>query len=353
MKRPHLMFLGMAAAVIMVLSSAAPAQGVKENKAKSKKHFDRAVKFFTAGEYEDALIDFEASYNYRPHWKLKYNIAMCHYNLKNYLGAAGFLIEFLDEGKGKVPEGQRIHVEGVLEESKSNLGIIRLTGKVPESVVDIDGEKHEVNRSGQEILLIPGEHNVFVALGKSVIVNKIMMLEAGKVNKIEVKESGGAGEQEEGKGGKEVEIKKKEPPVEQPVKKAPAPNKKKNTRTGAWVTLAAGLALIVGGGVTVGLGANEASLMQEAEDEYDEKLDDPAVTQEQLDDIRKRRDGHYDTSKELYNATYGLMAAGGALAVTSIVLFVLSMKKKEAKAETKKKASVLFGPGELALRIAF
>jgi hypothetical protein len=338
----------------LVLCRPGFSQDDAEKKKKAKKHFARALDFFDKGKYEDALIDFEASYTYRAHWKLKYNLALCHYKLGHHLEAAGLIKEFLAEGKGKISAEEKKLAENVLDDLKTKTGVLTVTGKVKGAVIKVDGEVVKGAKPGDEIFLLPGKHHVLAKSGAEVLVDEDIEFKAGQSKEIRVTllevEKKPVVNPEPGPG--------EEKPVKKPfkakteVKTRKADRKPPSMSTAGWAVLGVGSAFLVAGIVMGGLAGHERTLMKDAEDEYRTLYEVPGATQEELDVIKAKRDDHYDRGLSYLFSMAGLLAVGCAAAgASAALLFISSKKKTETRILTGPELSL--GPGSLTLRLHF
>ena len=335
------------------------AQGEQENPAKD--HFYKGLGLYQAKKYKEALDAFEEAYRIHPHWKLRYNIAMCHYMLKHNAQAANQISAFLEEGGDEVPLDQVNHAGHILEELEDKVGILRVWGKLGKSVVIVDGRVLEDIEPGKAVFLEPGLHSVSIVLGKNALVEEEIDMEAGKARTINVKIKGDEPEDEiiyAGDGS--ADDMKTEPGPEhlidggivaEPV--APGKNRKKMsaTRKAAWATLAGGLGMWLACAVTGGLVLSEKSDMRDAEDEYLEIFaQDPDSAR--LDELRKERDDHFDKGGGLVTASNVLLGLGGAFMAAMAVLFIVEETGK-GEAKTGKRQALTVGPGSLHLTLDF
>jgi hypothetical protein len=351
-------FFSLAAAIVFMMSVGASGQEGSEKQA--EKHFKAGVKFFNGNKFEKALKEFEASYAIYAHWKIRFNIGLCLVELKQDLEAAGQFQAFIEEGGSEVSADQLKEAQELLGELKKKLGTLVLTGQSGPWDVTIDGKLREGVKEGQDIILSTGTHSIKVAAGGKTVIEKQVNLEAGKTQKLAVP----LPETKKVEKVKEPEktVKPEKTPdkavVEGETGKKPekgsttAAGKKRNgAMWGAgWGLFAAGVASLAVGGAMGGLEKKENDLMKDAENEYMDGFG--TLTAEQLDEIKDRRDSHYDKSRTCYFAMWGLLGGGAALVIASIPLFVLSGKKKS---EGKKGASatVLGGPWSLSVNVEF
>ena len=352
---------GLAAAAVLPLlwMLASPAGAAdKDDEEKAKKHFFRAITFFEEGRYEDALIDFEASYAFHPLWKVKFNIAVCHFALDHYMDAAEYILSFLEEGGDDVTIEERAQSEELIGKLEKKLGVLRLVGEYTSFSVSIDGKPPRAALSGQEFFLEPGSHALEIVLNDDVELSVTAEVVAGEKTEIVLKSSG--------KG------KAKETPivVQKPVEKAGAAagksqeGKEEEPRGGGSrhpkmkpMTIA-GITLLGGGGalliascVTGGLVFRGKSLIKNVEDDYIAAYESGAPD-EDLADLLETRDDYADTARKLADATTALIAVGGAAAAAGIVLLGVSAAGGKS-AEKKTAAMLLPGPGSLSLVVSF
>jgi len=323
-------------------------------KDKSKMHFERAVQFYKQGKYQDALIDFQAAYDYRPHWQIKYNLAMCHYYLQSYVQAAKEIAQFYKEGKGNIDLDQLKSAQGILTEIRKKIAVLVVTGDFEggEAVVAVDAEAWDDLEPGEEMFLEPGRHHVTVTFRETTIIDKDVTFEPGSSK--EIFASTATSEQAEdvdmdaGEGAAVDDRPVSPEPEDEPPVTSRKPTSRK--KAAAWATLAIGAAFLAAGCVTAGLGTAKKQDMERLENEYMEKYNDSLTTVSELEAILAARDDKYEASSGFYAATYALLAAGGALAVVSITLFVLSRKDGRDEAQS---AFIHAGPGALQLEILF
>jgi flagellar basal body-associated protein FliL len=343
-------------AAAVCLSVARPAAAGDTAKEKAKIHFDRAIKFFEKGEYADALIDFEASFQYRPHWLLKYNIAACHYYLKHDIEALKLLSEFLTEGGDEIKLEQKQQALIFMKELKGKVGTLALIGVEAPTTVAIDSEEPVTVTADGEIYVKKGKHEVKIAQGGKTIMNKTISFIPGE--KVEVI-------------AKVVTVKPPPPPPEEKKKEIVPPTVEKKEAGGAeetekkptaggpaamkrnaWITLGLGAGLLAGGIVAGGFTLSEKAKMDDAERDYKNGYDDPAVTESQLIAMKDRMDEHQGKAAKALIATLVLLPAGGALAAASVALFVISSKKgKESKPAAS--SGLVVTPWSVALVLPF
>jgi len=313
----------------------------------SEKLFTEGVKYFKKGQYEEALDMFLETYRMTPHWKLKYNIAMCYYEMKDEIKAAGELSEFLEEGGEDIPEKQKKLSDKTLGELKKKLGIARIIGDVAGMVVTIDGSPVEGVESGKDIFLAPGSHLVEISFDQNVVLDEEITLDPGGSVELRPEKKAPVVEPE-------VVEPEEEPAAPEPAVQAVADEKEPagtgKKRMAAWGVLAGALASLAAGGVMGGMAMKEKGDMTDARDEY---LDIYRTNFAEAERLKEEGDDHYDKAKGYALAADVLFPLGGALAVTSIILFVVSRKEKKKKIGPASGAGVFWTGNALAVEFSF
>jgi len=340
--------------IVLGLSFAGAVFAQVSEKEKAKEHFDRGVKFFKEGKFQDALMDFESSYHFRPHWMLLFNIASCHYELGNHLKAAETISSFLAAAKGETPEEKmKLGIE-LLASVKKKLGVLKLTWADEAPAVTIDGNRKENLASGQDIFLHPGSHVVMITAGGKIVVNEDIVLEEGTEKHLDIASLAGEGAAgEEGAPGPPEKIQPEEEKGETAAGAPAAAEKKKKLKQAAWATLALGAGLLAGGAVTAGLSWNQKEMMLDSRKDFLDAYDDRSVSEHELEDMEDRVMEHRDKGRELFVASAVLFAAGGVLAAAAAVTGILSLRRGREKAGSQPRLSFLFPGGSLILHVEF
>ena len=107
-----------------LLLQAGPARA-QEDKAKAKKHFKQGTILYDEGNYEAALVEFRASYEANPNWKMRYYVAVTLQALHRFVEAEEELKLYLEEGGDDVSEKKKSEVEDILASLSGVIG--RLT----------------------------------------------------------------------------------------------------------------------------------------------------------------------------------------------------------------------------------
>jgi|GEM_PF-3961460 len=311
---------------------------------KGKKYFERGIKFFEKKKYEDALLDFEASYKYRPHWKIKYNIALCHYELGNYLDSAKFIDEFMEEGKGKINEEEKNQANSLIEKLKLKLGAIIFEGRNEQGKISIviDGKEFEGKiKTGKEIYILPGIHRIIAKSEGKILIDEQVIITAGESKKMDIPEMKSESSMPEdlNKGGNNKKSKHSYP-------------KELKWKILGWTFVGVASAVVVCGIVTAGLTVKENSLMKDAESDYMKYYNEPWITDEELKGIIKRRDEHYEKSRTFLFTTIGLAVTGAIMGASSALILLIPAREKKEKQITFR-PEILIAPSSISFNLSW
>jgi hypothetical protein len=358
--------LWLAPVPVLAVLAAGPgyAQGT-ENDAKA--HFQAGVNLVGDGDYGKALEEFRVAFSLKPHWKIRFNIAVCHYELKSYAEAATELTLFLEEGGKEVSKSQKKTALDFLSDLKNKVGVLVLTGEIEDAAISIDGKKREDVKPGEEIFLEAGTHKIAITFKGKTILDEEVDIHAGasrqvhaavidkggseggglKVTSQTTETAGKSSESELDTGSPEMieairAMVMKEISEEQKTKTSTRIEKQK---AAAWATIAVGGAALLVGSVMGGLVFSEKSMLDDIEKEFDGL--GPADT-ERARHLQSKWDDHYDKAEKYAMTSNILLPLGGALALAGIVLIAVSVKQ-EKKIEAGSPVGLSLGPGTLSL----
>jgi len=104
-----------------LLLQAGPARA-QENKEKAKKHFKQGTVLYDEGNFEAALVEFKASYDANPNWKMRYYVAVTLQALHRFVEAEEELKLYLEEGGDGVSDKKKSEVEDILASLSGVIG---------------------------------------------------------------------------------------------------------------------------------------------------------------------------------------------------------------------------------------
>ena len=127
-------------------------------KAEAKERFDKGVALFKDGDFDAALVEFRAAYNAQPHYAVRYNIGICLHKLHRYKEAFEELEAYLLEGGDEVPEAKQAEVQGILDELRALVGMVKIKCAVEGAALLVDGEP----AAKWTVVVDVGEHEIEV-----------------------------------------------------------------------------------------------------------------------------------------------------------------------------------------------
>jgi hypothetical protein len=306
----------------------AAAQGIPvEEQDTAKDYFERGVILFGAGDYKGALKNFLTSYEMKPHFKIKFNIGLCYYNLGKNAAAANELHLYLKD-KGDDPETMKI-----LEQLQQKTGILYISVDTEGADVTVDKVSYGQSPLDRAIYVEPGKHTIDVAAADGSLWSGTVDLKAGTSFQVNVVLVGGE------KSAAVKEVKEKPVAPKATVKDTPAvpkkdgkkePGKRKKVPAGYfYAALGLTLASAVVGGVAGGLALKKSGELDDLDRDCRETgCDHDHALYAEYTSKRKDLFDEADTWADVGTA---FLVIGSAAAVASIVLGVLSLGRRERK----------------------
>jgi hypothetical protein len=333
----------LAAALVSAWARSASAQDSSElDKSKAREEFERGSVLFAAGDYAAALEKFQAAYDLHPHHKIKYNLGLCHMKLGQRARAMQALEDYVI-GEGDAIDQERAHeISILLEEMASKVGVLYFDVEAQLAEVEVDGEICGRTPLKSGVYVEPGEHELRVTATDGFEWHETIEIEAGESREISVRIADMAFPGLEGKTATAVKPEAAAKPAEGP---AGVP------RASFFSMLALTLAVGAAAGITGGMAVSKAAKL----DDLDTRCRDEGCANDTdlYDAYASKKSDTYDSARRLADATTGLLAAAGALAVTSVVLGVLSFSKGKRKEKDVRKASLLPTGDGLVLTVKF
>jgi hypothetical protein len=306
-------------------------------KEKAKEYFLAGVEMFQKQNFKGAIEKFLAADKMDPNWKTKFNIGMCHFELKEFPAALSVLSLFVEEGSA---DASSEHVDlaiNAIVAARSEVFTIRLFDAEEDVNIEVDGTEPMLSPDRTEVFLTPGKHHIRIWSTKDIFLDETISGVKGEIREYKsfvaqekVPEPG----IEEGGGG----------PGKQGAKKARKPGMKPMELAG-WILLGVAGGALVGGAVSGGLAINERNQMEDLEKEY--KVKEGTLPEADLEEIKNEAWDHYDRGIVMSRAATALFVVGGAVGAAAIALLVAN-KVKEKKGGAK--ADVSLAPMGLIIR---
>jgi hypothetical protein len=308
-------------------------------KEKAKEYFLAGVEMFQKQNYKGAIEKFKTADKLDPNWKTKFNIGMCHFELKEFPAALSVLSLFVEEGSSDASSDHVDLAINAIVAARSEVFTIRLFDAEEDVKIEVDGEEPMLSPDRSEVFLTPGKHRIRIWSTTDIYLDETISGVKGEIREYksfvaQEKVETGPGSGEEGgpkKGGE---------------KKARKPGMKPMELAG-WILLGVAGGALIGGAVSGGLAINERNQMEDLEKEY--RLKEGAVPESELEEIKDAAWDHYDKGIVMSRAATALFAVGGAVGAAAIALLVTS-KVKGKKKESKVEAAVSVSPMGLVIR---
>jgi len=306
----------------------------------AKQHFKKGVEFFGNEKYEEALEEFQKSYQLKPHWAVKYNLGLCHLKLGNDPEAAMELTMYIETGGKNIKNAVRKEVESILSDLMVELGSIVFFGDLKGLTIFVNGKKTTGPTEKGELFVRPGTVEIEVQREGNTILKKSLSIEKGEITEIDLPKTPPAEAtpvtkikpEESSKSPAEKKIENEKPVMQEPLKSSEQTKYHEKVKKGLvpmmWVWIGLG---ITGGtliaGSTLGiLAVKERDNMQTDEENY--RL-------HPSEEILSSRDEHYEKGNAYAISSTALLATSAAAGIATIILYVLTNieKKKEGEPE--------------------
>jgi hypothetical protein len=131
----------------------------------ARDHFARGLQHFKEGGLEAALAEFLRAYELAPSYRLHFNIAQVHYELRNYVEAKRSFQRYLAEADAELPPDRRALVEGELSKLDRLVAQFSVKTSVPGVQIAVDGVPAGLVAQGNLVLVNtnPGVRRVSAA----------------------------------------------------------------------------------------------------------------------------------------------------------------------------------------------
>lgn len=139
---------------------AAPAAPSEEALAEAARRYDMGLKLYSEGEFRQAVIEFERTYQITSDYRVLYNIGQVRIQLGNYARATGALNEYLKMGGDKIAADRKKAVEADLEMLASRTGHVRINANVAGADILVDDLSVGQSPLSDAVLLDAGEHKL-------------------------------------------------------------------------------------------------------------------------------------------------------------------------------------------------
>jgi tetratricopeptide (TPR) repeat protein len=284
----------------------------------ARKHFGQGLKLYKDGDFDAALVQFERAYAMKPNFKVLYNIAQCHFELRQYVEARDTLSRYLKDGVGSIETERQSAVQNDLAELERRIAHLTLKVNVTGATVYIDGKKAGVTPLGKPVDVNEGQRTISVETADRGSKQRIVRVAGGEAQTVSVDFAAPAPSQLAVDGSGKNDGQRRQ-----------ASN---GLGAGFWIT----------GGLAVALGASAGAtgyFALRAQDDHDDALKRFGVSADELGDAQKRAENFALTTDIL---------AGSAIVFAGIATVLLVSHDSG-----REQVGLGVGPGNLTLRGKF
>ena len=274
--------------------------------------FDEGVSLFNTGQYGPAAEKFREAYRLKPSWKLLYNIGQSAAASKRYGRALESFERFLSEGGDDVAPERRDEVLAEVERLRKMVGFVRVSAPAGTTIY-IDGEARGTAPLNSVLPISSGVvHAVSGELDGELFFSEDVKIIGGRT--VDVSMSRAAGPPPVAPVEAEPAEKEEPQPVDEPADVEVIPPEKGFPFVPVgWALSGTGAAAAIAGGIVGGLALAKNNELVAA------CGDDPCP--EKADEV--------ETQRAMGNASTALLAAGGTVLVTGVVLLVVGKLKEK------------------------
>lgn len=272
--------------------------------------WQQGIAQFQQGDYAAALEAFELVYDAARNPAVRYNVAVCHFNLEHWVDARNeFALYLAETDPARINDERRAQIQVRLERIDARVGLIEVRVAQEGAIVTVDGTEVGTSPLLVPWALLPGRYEVQVTLeGYEEFNESVSVVEDGtQTVEVSLSPRGTSAE---------TEPEATEPLTTSPGEPVTELEPERRGLSRAWFAIATSLALSLGiGGVVTGALANRRENEFHAEVASCRGGDDQAAR----DACDAGRD-IADQAESLALATNVLLGSAAAFAVTALVL---------------------------------
>lgn len=151
----------------MQSAGAARADGAADAKAAAERHFVAGLDRAEAGDWQAALVEFDASYALVPSAAALSNKAFCLQRLGQNAAALSVCEQVLSDFAGELEEEERAQLERLRADLSPLVGEVLVETSTPGASVFIDEREHRLGTTRASLKLDPGEHSIRIVDGSN------------------------------------------------------------------------------------------------------------------------------------------------------------------------------------------
>ncbi len=302
------------------------AQASKAQVEEAQKHYQRGRELYEENDFAGALAEIRRAHDLAPNYKLLYDIAQICFQMQDYACALQTFNRYLVDGKADIAPQRKAEVQADLEKLKGRVAFVRITVSAPGAEILVDGVSVGKAPLTEPVMVNAGRREIAASLEGAGTAKKVVEV-AGEDTasvSLELKAAEKDVILDGGSGGRE--------PDRAEAGKGRVP----------WIPWAITGGLAVGAGVVGGLALSSSSDLRT-------KLDTFGTSRADLDAAHSK-------TKTLALTADVLVGLTGAMAVTSVILTVTSLRASSAPATPKAQVPSMhvgLGPGSVSISGSF
>jgi len=164
-------------ALLLAGSAEGPSAAARES---ARSHYSRGLELVSQARYEQALNEFLAAYQVRPHYAALYNIGQAYIELGKPAEAIGMLERYLAEGKDQIPSDRVEQVRRQITEQTARTAQLTVLPGAAWASVWIDGQLAGAGSLVGPVRVNAGSHDVALSPPGSAGLHQVIVLEAGQ-----------------------------------------------------------------------------------------------------------------------------------------------------------------------------
>jgi len=146
----------------LLVASTADAQSTRQRRAEARERFQKGVELYETGDVRAALIEFKRAYKAMPNFRLLYNMAQAASELKEYVEAYDYYLQYLEAGGGRIDTERRREVRDEIRRLEGYLASVRIRVSEPGAEIAIDGTVVGVSPLREAVIVSAGRREIVV-----------------------------------------------------------------------------------------------------------------------------------------------------------------------------------------------
>jgi len=153
---------------------------------RARKHFERGVEHYSAGDYDAALAEFQRTYELRPSYKLLFNLAQVQVERRDHAAALRLFNEYLRRGGSEIAAERAREVERELQRLRQSVAEISFRIDVGGARIFVDAAQVGVSPVPEPVLVNAGSSLIRIEKAGHIPYVESLILAGGDRRELEV-----------------------------------------------------------------------------------------------------------------------------------------------------------------------